>query len=117
MAYAAFRDQFAEAMDPRLYPIEHLDQLLIAGQAQFFATDKAAIVTEIKTFPTGAKAVCGLIAAGDLAHIENLLIPRAEQWGKRHGCTFGMIESRPGWAKRMKRHGYEVFQVAIIKEL
>lgn len=117
MTYPAFRDQFAEAMDPRLFPIEYLDHLLNSGKAHFFATDKAAIVTEFKTFPSGAKAVCGLIAAGDLGHIETLLIPRAEAWGLINGCDFGMIESRPGWARRMKRYGYETFQVSLIKEL
>ncbi len=58
-----------------------------------------------------------MIAAGPLEEIEDILIPIAEQWGRENGCAFGMIESRPGWAKRMKRHGYEPFQVSLIKEL
>ena len=117
MTYQRFRDSFAEAMDPRLYGIEYLDRLLATGAAHFFATDSAAIVTEFKIFPSGAKAVCGLIAAGEIEDIETVLIPRAEARGRMNGCTFGMIDSRPGWARRMKPHGYETWQVSLIKEL
>lgn len=115
--YLRFRDRFAEALDDRLYTIACLDALLLSGRGKCWATETAAIVAEIKVFPTGAKAVCGVIAAGDLEEIADRLIPYAEAWGSANGCTFGMIESRPGWAKRMKRHGYETHQVSLIKEL
>lgn len=115
--YLRFRDRFAEALDPRLYSIEYLDDLILSGRAHFFASANAAIVTEFKTFPTGARAVAGLIAAGDLEEISTILIPRAEEWGRLNGCQFGMIDSRPGWARRMKQHGYETHQVSLIKEL
>ena len=115
--YPRFRDSFAAAMDPRLFGIEHLDRLLASGAAHFFATDAAAIVTGFRTFPSGARAVCGLIAAGALDEIETVLIPRAEAWGRMNGCTFGMIDSRPGWARRLKPQGYETWQVSLIKKL
>lgn len=115
--YLSFRDRFAEALDPRLYSLEYLDWLVVNGHGKFWSCGTAAIIAEIKTYPTGAKAVSGLIAAGDLNDIATVLIPLAEQWGRENGCIFGMIESRPGWAKRMKPHGYEVFQTSLIKEL
>lgn len=115
--YIRFRPSFAEALDSRLFTIEHLDDLLLSGRARFFCTEAAAIVAEIKTFPSGAKAVAGLIAAGWLEDIQTALIPQAEEWGRSLGCQFGMIDSRPGWARRMKRHGYETHQVSLIKEL
>jgi hypothetical protein len=115
--YHRFREQFAEAMDSRLYPIEYLDHLITTGAAQSFISENAAIVAEVKTFPSGAKAVAGLIAAGELEEIETILIPIAEEWGRMNGCTFGMIDSRSGWARRMKQHGYETWQVSLIKEL
>lgn len=117
MSYPDWRDAFASALDERLYSIEYLDHLLLSGRAHFFCTPDAAIVTEFKSFPTGARAVAGLIAAGDLNDITEVLIPRAEEWGRINGCTFGMIDSRPGWARQMKQHGYETFQVSLIKEL
>lgn len=115
--YLRFRDRFAEAMDPRLYNIDHLDAVMLSGRGKCWCTETAAIVAEIRTFPTGAKAVCGVIAAGPLNEIETVLIPLAEEWGRSYGCEFGMIESREGWAKRMKKHGYEPFQVSLIKPL
>lgn len=114
--YLRFRPLFAEAVDTRLYTIDHLDAIMLSGRGKCWASDKAAIVAEIKQFPTGAKAVCGVLAAGELEEIVKL-IPLAEAWGKAGGCAFGMIDSRPGWAKRMKRHGYETWQVSLIKEL
>lgn len=112
-----FRDEFAQAIDPRFYNIEYLDEALAGGLARLMVGNRSAIVVEIKQFPSGAKAVCGVIAAGDADEIENALIPRAEEWGRSLGCQFGMIESRPGWARIMKKHGYETHQVAIVKEL
>ena len=114
--YLRFRDQFAAAMDGRLYNIEYLDALLLSGRAKCWASGTAAIVAEIKKYPTGAMAVSGVIAAGDLEEITRL-IPLAEEWGREYGCQFGMIESRPGWERQMKQHGYEPFQVGLIKTL
>jgi len=115
--YLRFRPLFAEAMDQRLYSIEYLDQLLFSGRAQIWFSDNAATVTEIKEYPTGAKVIHGLVAAGDLNEIVDILIPRAEEWGRSIGCALAVIESRPGWARELKKHGYEPFQTAIAKEL
>ncbi len=115
--YARFRAGFAEALDPRLYRIEHLDALVANDRAIFMAAGDAAILFELRTYPTGAKAVHGLVAAGDVARIAGLLIPSAEAWGVAQGCIGATIESRPGWARLLKPHGYAVHQVAVWKDL
>lgn len=112
-----FRAEFAAAMDGRLFTIGYLDSLIASMKAQVWCSDNAAIVTEIKKYPSGAKAIQGLIAAGDLEEIVGVLIPRAEEWGRHAGCQFAIIESRPGWARELKKHGYSTHQVAIAKEL
>lgn len=114
--YLRFRETFASAMNQRLYNIDYLDRLILSGRARFWRTDTAAIVAEIKIFPTGAKAVHGLIAAGDLEEIKSLIL-QAEQWGRDAGCIGGMIDSRPGWAKAMKSAGYAPHQLALWKDL
>lgn len=114
--YLRFRDRFAEAIDTRLYSLDHLDAMMLSGRGKCWCSENAAIVAEIKTFPTGAKAVCGVIAAGELEEIV-ALIKHAEEWGRVHGCQFGMIESTAGWQRVMKKHGYETFQVSLIKPL
>ena len=115
-SYARWRDQFAEAMDTRLFGIAHLDGLIWSGRARFWASESAAIVAEIKAYPSGLLAVEGLVAAGELEEIK-ALIPLAEQWGRERGATLAMIASRPGWARALAADGYETHQVMLAKEL
>lgn len=115
--YLHFRDAFAEVMDERYYTPEWLDDLLLVGSATFMRTDKAAIIVEIRDYPTGACDVHGIVAAGDLGDVVNVLIPQAEEWARVRGCTGAIIESREGWARALKASGYNVHQVAVRKEL
>ncbi len=114
--YLRYRDAFREALDPRLYPIEHLDGLMSSGAAELLATDRAAIIFEIRTYPSGARELHGLIAAGDLADIVERLIPEAEHRAKERGCIGAVIESRAGWARLLKSRGYRPHQIAVRKE-
>jgi hypothetical protein len=115
--YRRFRDRFADAMDPAFYPIEHLDALILFGRARLWVGEDAAIVAEIRDYPGGARAVHGLVAAGRIEEINAQLIPRAEAWGKALGCTCAIVESRSGWMRALKAHGYAPHQVALRKEL
>ena len=115
--YIHWRGAFAEAMDTRFYTIDYLDWLVSNGRAEFMATPDAAIVVEIKMFPTGLCAVHFLVAAGKLDVLENELRDRAEKWGVANGCSMALIESRAGWKRTMAKHGYRLFQESIVKEL
>lgn len=116
IAYHAWRAEFAKALDPRFYSIEYLDSLLWSGRAFLFENDKAACVVEFKFYPTGLRDVHCLVAAGDLNALAELA-PEVEAWGKGQGCSGALIESREGWARVMKQHGYEPQQVSLRKEL
>lgn len=115
--YARFRDGFAEALDPELYTIEYLDWLVAEGRALFWATERGAILAEVKTYPTGAKAIHGLVATGELEEITDILIPAAEAWARASECKFAIIESRDGWRRQLRGSGYEPFQVSLRKAL
>lgn len=115
--YRRFRKAFLRAVDTSLYPERHLDMLVHSGLGIFMCEDDAAIIFEVKVYPSGAKDVHGLVAAGNIETIVNRLIPRAEQWGRDHGCVGALIESRPGWARVLKNEGYETFQVSVRKAL
>jgi hypothetical protein len=130
--YARWRDAFAQAMDTRLYSIEYLDALVGSMRAQIWFGDHAAIVTEVREYPTGARVIHGLVAAVDpgspatagaaspgagLREIAETLIPRAEAWGRSIGCVLAIVESRAGWARQLKSQGYEPHQVTLRKEL
>lgn len=115
--YVRFRDRFAEAMDPAFYPAEYLDELILSRRARLWVGENAAIAAEIKVYPGGAKVVHGLVAAGRIEEIIEELIPQAEAWGKAEGCTMAIIESRDGWQRILKSHGYEPHQLAVRKLL
>jgi hypothetical protein len=115
--YLSWRDRFAVAMDARLYTLEYLDYIATQGRGQFWSTDEAAIIAEVKTYPTGARVIHGLIAAGDLNEIVKTLIPTAEEWARKQGCMFAIIESREGWVRELKDSGYEVYQTCVRKVL
>jgi hypothetical protein len=115
--YLYFRAAFGEAIDPRLHTLDWLDQRILSGEALFWRTERAAIVAEPRVYPTGKRDLHGLIAAGDIDDIADILIPMAEHYARSVGCIGAVIESRPGWARRLKGKGYATYQVALRKEL
>lgn len=115
-AYRKFRDGFAEALDPRFYTIEWLDGEIEAGRALLWSTATAAIVAEVREYPTGAKVIHSICAAGDLEEIQHL-IARAESWASEAGCMAVIIESRDAWARILKPKGYYVFKNCFFKDL
>ena len=115
-AYGRWREGFAAALDHRFHGIDHVDRLVWYGRARLFANARAALLAEIKPYPTGACEVHVLVGTGDLDAL-TALEPQLAAWGHKHGCLGVLIESREGWAKVMKKHGYETYQVSIRKEL
>jgi hypothetical protein len=115
--YAAFRDRLAAGIDTRFYTVEYLDHMLMTGRAAIWFGDNSALVCEIKAFPSGVRAAACVVAAGDAQEIVEELTPQAEAWGKANGCAYAMLESRAGWGKKFRPHGYEPFQTAFAKEL
>lgn len=115
--YTQFRAAFAEVIDERYYTLDWLDQQVLQGKVQFWRSDNAACITEIKHYPTGAKDLHALIAAGDIGEMINKMLPRAEQWAREQGCVSALVESREGWSRALKPYGYQTFQTTVRKEL
>jgi hypothetical protein len=116
-AFWVWREQFAAALDPRFHTIEWVEVQLLNGVFTLMHTVDAAIIVEVLTYPTGAKEVHGLLASGDLTDILETLIPQALAWGKDQGCITGAIESRDGWARALRSHGWREYQVGLKKDL
>ena len=115
--YLRFRDAFAEVLDPRTHTIEWLDAQVAAGFIHSWGNEKACLLTSIKQFPTGTFEVHVEIAAGDMDTLVNETIRDVEAWARKIGALFVTISSRAGWARVMKKHGYEPWQVEIRKSL
>lgn len=116
-AYLHWRPAFTAAMDARLHTPEWLDARILAGSAQFWRSEHAAAVTEIRPYPTGAYDVHGLVAAGAIEEVSKRIIPEISAWGRAIGALGFVIESRPGWARILRGDGFEPHQLAVRKEL
>lgn len=112
-AYLPFRREFV-SLAPDKYPPEYIDGQVYAGLWLCWSDDRAAILAEIKQYPSGLREIHGLAAAGDLSHILEL-IKLAEEYGRHVRCSIASIESREGWAKLLP--DYAVEQVRIVREL
>jgi hypothetical protein len=114
--YARFRPLLEAAVDGRFHTIDHLDWMIRTGRAQYWQSAEAAMATELRDYP-GCRAIHGLAAAGDLYQIRSILIPAAEAWGRSQGCSWAIVESRPGWQRALRNRGYEPHQIAVVKGL
>ena len=114
--YHPWRERFAEALDPRFYRIDHLDDIINHNLARLFTCREAALIVELRRYPTGAFDGHVLIAAADPAAVVNVLRPQAERWLHDIGAMGAMVESRPGWARLLKAHGYQQHQQVLRKD-
>jgi hypothetical protein len=115
--YQKWRPSFASVIDPRYYSLAWLDGEVWSGRARFWGNDRAGLICELKTYPTGTCDVHALVAAGDFEEIADTLRPKAEDWGREHGAIGALIESRPAWGRALKTEGYEPHQLTVRKEL
>lgn len=115
--YCEFRPMFAEVMDERYHTLKWLDEQVLGGKVRFWRSPNAAMITEVRDYPTGAKDIHALIAAGDLGEIVEIITPQAEQWAREQGCLAAQVESREGWARALRPAGYQTHQMIVRKEL
>lgn len=115
-SYQRHRAEISDLLDPRCWSIEWLDAELEHGRALAFGSDTAVIIITIKIYPAGAIELHGLVAAGKLEAILDL-IEQAEEWGRAHGLDFACISSTPAWSRVLKDKGWQVHQVELRKDL
>jgi hypothetical protein len=115
-AYDLCRDQIADMLDERFYPLEWLDQQIATGAIRTLANDGGFIGYEIKEYPSGAREAHGMFAVGDLDAVLEL-IDQVEFYARSQGFIALTIASRAGWAKALKSRGFEPHQLTIMKEL
>lgn len=89
---------------------------LVSGEMQLWANDKAAVITEIQTYPR-MKVCHFFLAGGDLNELD--LFQRViGQWAKSLGCTRLTLAGRRGWERSFLRgQGYSPKWSILSKEL
>jgi hypothetical protein len=93
----------------------HVWAAIESGDVQLWTNASAALVTEIKVYPTGVKLVNAWLAGGDLDGVL-LLVPAAERFARAKGCKrVGIAFCRAGWARKLP--GYRKAGVQLTKDL
>ena len=89
---------------------------LVAGDMQLWATEKAAVVTELQMSPQ-YRSCHFFLAGGDmneLAHFQRVI----GEWAKAQGCRQLTIAGRRGWERTfLKDEGYTPKWTTFSKEL
>lgn len=116
LEYQPWRDELAKALDPRFYTIDYLDGRVTGRSVRVFACPEAVLLMELRHYPTGRFDGHALIAAGDASAIGGKLREEAEAWLRDIGAIGAIVESRAGWAKALRPHGYRTYQVALRKD-
>ncbi len=99
---------------PGTYTKDDLWNEIDAGRAQFWPMPNAAVVTAIRTFPTGLRELRGWLAAGSLEEIA-ALEPFVCGWAKENGCKRFVLTGRRGWKRVFP--GFREKMVFLSKEL
>jgi hypothetical protein len=101
------RDGFVRALarGREGYDIAELERELIAGRAQLWRGERAAMATRLAETDDGRTAHVWL-GFGDLAELLRMA-PGAEAWARAHGCRFVTISGRAGWIRVLKACGYQ----------
>lgn len=106
-----------QANDQTFWPIEELDRLLKADEAQFWCDGQSALVTRVAQYPGGARVVEGLAAYGNLDSLWGRIAPAVEGFAREAGCTDMHAMGRFGWGRAAQKHGWKPEMVVITKRV
>lgn len=88
---------------------------LVAGRAQLWPGETAAMVTQCLDGPEG-RVLHVWLAGGDLAGVMALK-PGVEAWGRAMGCRKVTINGRAGWARILRSDGFRMVDGELRKNL
>lgn len=84
------------------------------GMLQLWPTPKSACLTQVDSYPTGAKVLTWLLAGGDLSEIK-ITVPKVEKFAKEAGCHYALLQGRSGWERAVP--GYKRVYCVAYREL
>ncbi len=93
----------------------HVWAKIETSDAQLWTTPEAALVTEIRVWPTGLREAIGWLAGGDIDELLNMR-PAFEAWARSKRCKrVGILLGREGWSRKLD--GYRTAGVQLMKDL
>lgn len=95
--------------------IEDVREMVLAGDAQFWPGERAAIVSEVLVYPR-LKNLHLWLVGGDLKELLRMRLV-LEAWGAARGCVKVTTAGRPGWRRVLGKHGYGAGWDVCVKEL
>lgn len=98
------------------HTIEDVERMIADGEAQLWLGEKSAAVTEIIVFPR-MKTLHLWLCGGDLREITEVMLPKAQSFAEKEGCTRLTTAGRIGWDRVMKRHGFTSVASVCAKDL
>jgi hypothetical protein len=109
------RGWIASALDGSGWTPDEIWQGVQTGIFHLFMHEEGCMVGEFITSPR--HKVMHVFAAGGTLKAISELLPTVEAFGRLHGCDSGGATGRKGWARYLKRFGYEPADFAVSKEL
>lgn len=100
------------------HAIEDVEAGIEAGEYQFWAGAKSAVITEIHDHPRLKVAFIWLLG-GSLKDAVSTVLPCIETWARIEGCArvMGGGYARPGWARALAPAGFHEGWMIYSKEL
>ena len=101
-----WQDHIARALQYQAtHTMADVEQMIADGYAQMWLGERSAAVTEIIQQPR-QKDLSLWLCGGDMQEICEVMLPQAEEWAKKEGCTRLLTSGRRGWDRVLKRYGY-----------
>lgn len=89
------------------HTLEHVRAAIEANEAQLWPMSDAAVVTEIKVYPTGARVLSYWLAGGALESIVQLHRFAIEPFAIDKRCIGLEVTGRRGWVRTLTGLGFE----------
>ena len=116
--FDAYRRHIEAALEhaPGTHTLEDLRDGVRTGAFQLWVAPHSALLTQIQQYPQ-RKVLCLYLAGGLLNELLDLL-PSVLDWARtQHGCQSAYIAGRGGWARVLRKHGWEETQVILERSL
>jgi hypothetical protein len=103
------------------YDAEDVRAGLLSGEDQLWIwktrTAFAVGVTRLPNYPKQRVCQLRIVTGTNAAEWQDETLATIERWAKANGCAAMELCARPGWARRIRKHGYDATHVYLEKAL